>query len=79
MAAVITWSLGMDAWIVQDGNYGEFERGQVAELAVEFWPPERLVDAPSRTPHVRPTGDVSYDITGQVTAIRDNAWALDCG
>jgi hypothetical protein len=69
----------MDAWIVQDGNYGEFERGQVAELAVEFWATERLVDAPGHTPRARPKGDGSYAITGQVTAIRDDAWALDCG
>jgi len=75
----MTWSLGMDAWIVQDGNYGEFERGQVAELAVEFWATDRLVDAPGHAPSARPKGDGSYAITGQVIAIRDDAWALDCG
>ncbi len=28
--------VGLDAWIIQDGNYGDFERGEVAEFALEF-------------------------------------------
>jgi hypothetical protein len=29
--------LGLDSWIIQDGNYGDFTRGQRAELAVECY------------------------------------------
>jgi hypothetical protein len=34
------WLFGLDAWVVQDGNYGDFERGQVADFAVELTPHE---------------------------------------
>jgi hypothetical protein len=32
------WLFGLDAWVVQDGNYGDFERGQVVDFAVELTP-----------------------------------------
>jgi hypothetical protein len=40
--SVERWSLGLDAWIVQDGNYPDLESGQQAEFAVEFYFPEPL-------------------------------------
>jgi hypothetical protein len=27
------WSIGLAAWIIQDGNYGDFNVGQRAEIA----------------------------------------------
>lgn len=36
------WDLGLSAWIIQDGNYPDFEVGQTAEFALEFWLPEGL-------------------------------------
>ena len=35
------WSLSLDSWIVQDGNYPDFAGGQQAEFAIEFYFPER--------------------------------------
>lgn len=32
------WLFGLDAWVVQDGNYGDFVRGQVIDFAVELTP-----------------------------------------
>jgi hypothetical protein len=33
---VVEWrSLSLDSWIVQDGNYPDFESGQQAQFAVE--------------------------------------------
>ena len=32
------WLFGLDAWVVQDGNYGDFSRGQVVDFAVELVP-----------------------------------------
>ncbi len=73
------WSLSLDAWIVQDGNYPDFESGQGAEFAVEFF----FAEAPELTDNVPPTirhvDGTSYEITGRVLAIDERAWALDCG
>jgi hypothetical protein len=73
------WSLSLDSWIVQDGNYPDFESGQHAEFAVEFYFPE----PPELTGHddtrVRWTDGTSYEISGRVIAIVENAWVLDCG
>lgn len=33
-----TFFIGLDSWIIQDGNYGDFHRGQEATFAVEFHP-----------------------------------------
>jgi hypothetical protein len=46
------WSLSLDSWIVQDGNYPDFESGQHAEFAVEFDFPEppELTDQLLRVP-----------------------------
>ena len=31
-------SIGLSAWIIQDGNYGDFRVGQQARFALEFHP-----------------------------------------
>jgi hypothetical protein len=73
------WWLSLDSWIVQDGNYPDFESGQQAEFAVEFCFPE----PPELTDHVAPrarwTVGTAYEISGRVIAIVEKAWVLDCG
>jgi hypothetical protein len=32
------WVFGLDAWVVQDGNYGDFSCGQVVDFAIELTP-----------------------------------------
>jgi hypothetical protein len=73
------WSLSLDSWIVQDGNYPDFERGQQAEFAVEFFCPDPLELTDDATPLVRWAGDTSYEICGRVMAIAEKAWAIDFG
>ena len=29
------WRLGLSSWLIEDGNYHDFTRGQKAELAIE--------------------------------------------
>jgi hypothetical protein len=31
------WQIGLSSWIIQDGNYGDFETGQVLGFALEFY------------------------------------------
>ena len=35
-AAGCVWSIGLAAWIIQDGNYADFTVGDRAEFALEF-------------------------------------------
>jgi len=52
------WSLSLDAWIVQDGNYPVFESGPQAKFAVEFFffeSPELADDAVPGIRHIRGT------------------------
>jgi hypothetical protein len=48
------WSIGIEAWVIEDGNYPDFQSGTIAEFAVEFYMSEW--DAVSRpTTAVRST------------------------
>jgi hypothetical protein len=38
-----TRAIHLESWIVQDGNYDDFSRGQDAAFAVEFYPDELVV------------------------------------
>jgi hypothetical protein len=42
----LTFDIGLSAWIIQDGNYEDFEQGQTRSFALEFYPekPFQIVD-----------------------------------
>ncbi len=73
--------LGLDAWIVQDGNYGDFETGDKAAFAVEFHAPELRAPHPNADPAVGATWkrDSTYGITGRVLHVTPRWWVLDIG
>ena len=74
------WAIGLDAWIIQDGNYPDFQRDQVAEFAVEFYfpePPTRLEASTLVTAHH--VDDATYDIQARVVTLLERVWVLDCG
>jgi hypothetical protein len=73
------WSLSLDSWIVQDGNYPGFESGQQAEFAVELYFPEPPELTGQVAPRARLVGGTSYELSGRVMAIVEEAWVLDCG
>ena len=31
-----SWMIGLDSWVIQDGNYPDFETGQRTDFALEF-------------------------------------------
>jgi hypothetical protein len=73
------WPIGLDSWIIQDGNYPDFGVGQQAEFAVEFFLPEPNLLDESAQPSLDPVEDAAYDMRGRVVAILDRVWVLDCG
>ncbi len=73
------WSISLDAWIVQDGNYPDFERGQQADFAVEFYFAEPPTVTDHQSPSIVHVEDTSYAVVGRVLATSEKAWVLDCG
>lgn len=72
------WSLGLDGWIIQDGNYPDLARGARIEVAVEFG----FVDAPrpsSGRPSARLLADSTYLLNARVLTVEQDAWVLDVG
>jgi hypothetical protein len=70
-------SVGMDSWIIQDGNYGDFKVGELRAFALELYT-ERLEDA-APPASMKPIGDNTYDIVGQVVHVTGGWWVLDAG
>jgi len=79
METVSDWALSIDAWVIQDGNYPDFRRGQRIEVAVEFYPPEPLTRTESGGRSAVGDGDGWYVIAGTVTSVLDRFWVVDCG
>ncbi|MGH2718223.1 MAG: hypothetical protein ACRDJU_06565 [Actinomycetota bacterium] len=71
--------LGLEAWVIQDGNYPDFRRGQVAEFAVGTRFLEAPVAARRASGSCRRVSGAVHDLTGTVLAVFDHTWVLDCG
>jgi hypothetical protein len=78
MQRMSAWVFGLSAWIVQDGNYGEFGRGEVAEFAVEFEVDDlQTGEATARSATL--VSDSDYAIAGEVVFTAGDVWVVDCG
>lgn len=79
-ATADSWLIGLDSWIVQDGNYPDFVSGRPAEFALEYAARGglRLLDGPHE-PSVRWVEGSRYEVTAQVVHDRPNAEVLDFG
>jgi hypothetical protein len=74
--------LGLDSWIIQDGNYGEFARDADAAFALEFHASPTLeVFEPSSTPSpsLAHVGNAGHEAIGQVVYVADDWWVIDAG
>lgn len=78
-----TYAIGISSWIIQDGNYPDFVRGQSASFAVEFYSKDGL-----RLAHDReasgPLGltrisSSLHDLRARIIHATDDWWALDAG
>jgi hypothetical protein len=72
------WEIGLSSWIIQDGNYGDFEMGQIAEFALEFCS-EYHRQSEQRTKSCTKLGAAKYAIIAEVIFLTDKAWVLDFG
>src|SRR5947208_10554371 len=72
------WRVGISAWIIQDGNYGDFHCHQRADFALEFFPRyHRLGSSPGcHANHLRGS---KYKVNAQVVHASKGAWVIDFG
>lgn len=73
------WSIGLAAWVVQDGNYDDFAVGDRAEFAIEFYTPTPLVVAREVSRHAQQVGDSWYEVAGRVVHTDEGGWVIDFG
>jgi hypothetical protein len=75
---MVILNIGLSAWIIQDGNYGDFTQGDEARFALEcgilfFAGPQ---DA---EPKLRPVRGAEYDFDGKVVLSTPEFAVLDAG
>lgn len=67
----------VDAWIIQDGNYGDFHVGEEVRCALEFY--GDLSATGQCTPCMTHLGQNDYRVRAQVVFVGADAWAVDFG
>lgn len=72
------WQIGLTSWIIQDGNYDDFETGQITEFALEFYSPVYR-SAKNLSRSCKALGAAKYSITGEVVFLAAGVWVLDFG
>jgi hypothetical protein len=72
------WKIVLSSWIVQDGNYDDFEAGQHREFALEFYS-EAYRKSEVREKSAESLGAGKYKIVGEVVYLTSEVWALDFG
>ena len=83
--AGVEWWIGLDSWVLQDGNYTDFATGHRRQFALELsydrW--QRLVPTPDRVASCRPSTGVRYQVTGELVHASGRwpgaAYVLDIG
>jgi len=72
-------NIGLAAWIIQDGNYGEFEQDQTYRFALEFHPQDLRPAVESAAPVLRSIVGAIYDARGTILRVTDSSWVIDFG
>jgi hypothetical protein len=74
------WLIGLDSWIIQDGNYPDFVTGQRADFALEFAARGGLTRlATAGEVGVRRLAGSRYEVTARIVHDAPNAQVLDFG
>lgn len=76
-----TLHIGLSAWIIQDGNYPDFEQGGTSRFALEFYSERGMqIAAPNHATtglvHCR---DAHYAARGVVRYSTEDVWIVDFG
>ena len=70
--------VGLSSWIVQDGNYGDFESGKSYRFALEFYPHE-FARCQAGSPLLRHTAGGMHEARGNIVRATKSHWVVDFG
>ena len=74
--------VGLSSWIIQDGNYSDFNRDDQTAFALEFYSSARLAEidpGPTATPSLIDLGGARYRTSAQVVHIAHDWWVINAG
>jgi hypothetical protein len=75
-----TWNIGLNAWIVQDGNYPDFGVNETAKFAVEFYQrPETALEASNSDVLATHLRGATYQVVGKKIEGASKITVLDIG
>jgi len=67
--------IGLDSWIIADGNYDDFAVGEIRSFALAYYDVDPLTSAESRTASMKSLGNAQYRVNGR-TVFQDNGWVV---
>ncbi|WP_156966207.1 hypothetical protein [Paraburkholderia bannensis] len=70
--------VGLNSWIIQDGNYGEFRCGDSCRFALEFGG-SALIPSDETTTRCQYKGTSEYDVVAKVIFSTPQVWVIDFG
>jgi hypothetical protein len=74
------WSLGVSPWIIQDGNYADFEAsGPSVAFVLEFYTEHGLTRASPADVHAVEVDTSNYRVLARVAHVDDGWWVIDFG
>jgi hypothetical protein len=73
-----SWNVGLDSWILSDGNYPLFSEGDDVEFALEFYSQD-FSHSSSPTISAELLKDGRYRVNAEVVYLDSNLWILDFG
>lgn len=73
------WNIGIEAWIIQDGNYPDFRKGQLAEFALFFQPHSLLHASKSKELDAILIKESQYRVNAKVLFVGRESWVIDFG
>jgi hypothetical protein len=73
-----TLCVGLSSWIIQDENYPDFELGEKAKFAIEFYSENGLTPGTGDA-QLTQIRDERYQATGIVRFCADGVWVVDFG
>ena len=72
------WMVSLASWVIQDGNYGDFEVGTSRRFAIEFWADD-LQPSSRTTRTAASVGGSRYAINANLAYVGDDLVMLDIG
>ncbi len=73
------WHIRVSPWVIQDGNYANFRRGQIADFALEFYSPHGFRPVKNQEPKAVRLAGCRYQVIAKVVYSAGRTFVLDFG